>query len=161
MKKRSIIYYLFLFIISLWCANNQSLQKNHNPPNFDKLAAQGVVFTQHNSATTVCALSRAAFAPNVTLLYDQFGELFDNLKSIDISDNTIIVFTSDNGAHKEGGSNPDFFNSKFRDYKQDLLEGGINVAMIVKWPKKITSQKTTNQASAFWDIMPISKDFNF
>jgi arylsulfatase A-like enzyme len=77
-----------------------------------------------------------------------------------LDNNTIIIFTSDNGPHKEGGADPDYFDSNgiFKGYKRDLYEGGIRVPMIVRWPDKITPGTQTDHISAFWDVMPTISD---
>ena len=71
-----------------------------------------------------------------------------------------MIFTSDNGPHKEGGADPDYFNSnaEYKGYKRDLYEGGIRVPMIAVWPGKIEKGSTTEHISAFWDIMPTIAD---
>jgi arylsulfatase A-like enzyme len=103
---------------------------------------------------------RAAFAAMMTLLDDQVGELVQKVKDLGLEDNTIFVFTSDNGPHKEGGHNAKFFdsNGELRGFKRDLFEGGIRVPMIVKWPKQIQANSKTNHASAFWDVLPTFSD---
>jgi len=99
---------------------------------------------------------RATFAAMVTRLDHHVGEIMQLLEELGIADNTIVIFTSDNGPHKEGGADPDFFNSAagFRGTKRDLYEGGIRVPMIASWPRKIEPGATTDHISAFWDIMP-------
>jgi len=98
---------------------------------------------------------RAAFVAMVELLDKQVGEIVAKLEELGIRDNTMIIFTSDNGPHKEGGADPDFFNSNgpWRGYKRDLYEGGIRVPMIANWPGKIEPGQT-DHISAFWDIYP-------
>ena len=98
---------------------------------------------------------RTAFASMISILDDQVGEIIKKLKDLNIYDNTLIVFTSDNGPHREGGADPDFFNSNgiFKGYKRDLYEGGIRVPLIVHWPSKVKAGKT-DHTSAFWDFMP-------
>lgn len=98
----------------------------------------------------------AAFAAMVTLLDQHVGEIVSKLKELGIYDNTIIVFTSDNGPHKEGGADPDYFdsNGKLRGYKRDLYEGGVRVPMIIAWGDKTKAGTTSNHISAFWDILP-------
>ena len=98
----------------------------------------------------------AAFAGMVDYLDMQVGELVNKLKELGIYDNTLIVFTSDNGPHLEGGADPDYFDSNgpLRGYKRDLYEGGIRVPMIAVWANKIKAQSQTGHISAFWDIMP-------
>ena len=100
--------------------------------------------------------SHAAFAAMVNYLDDQVGELIDKLSELDLDENTIIIFTSDNGPHMEGGADPDYFDSNgiLKGYKRDLYEGGIRVPMIVWWPGKIAAGSQTNHVSAFWDVMP-------
>ncbi|MEZ4774640.1 MAG: arylsulfatase [Bacteroidia bacterium] len=98
----------------------------------------------------------AAFAAMVYLLDKQVGEIMDKLKSAGIDDNTLIIFTSDNGPHVEGGADPDYFDSNgpLKGYKRDLYEGGIRVPAIARWPGKISPGTTTDHISAFWDLMP-------
>lgn len=104
--------------------------------------------------------SHAAFAAMVTLLDRQVGDISEKLEELGIADNTIIVFTSDNGPHQEGGADPDYFDSNgiFKGYKRDLYEGGIHVPMIVKWPQIIEAGSSTDHISAFWDVMPTFAD---
>lgn len=103
--------------------------------------------------------SHAAFAAMINVLDDQVGEIVAKLKELKIDRKTLIVFTSDNGPHKEGGADPDFFDSNgpFRGYKRDLYEGGIRVPFIVWQPQKIEAGETTH-ISAFWDFMPTVAD---
>ena len=100
--------------------------------------------------------SHAAFAAMITLLDDQVGEIVSKIKELGLEDNTIIIFTSDNGPHQEGGADPNYFNSNgvLRGFKRDLYEGGIRVPMIAKWKGKIAAGSKTNHISAFWDVMP-------
>jgi arylsulfatase A-like enzyme len=88
---------------------------------------------------------------------DRFvGEVVAKLEALGLSENTMIIFTSDNGPHREGGADPDFFDSNgiFRGYKRDLYEGGIRVPTIVKWPGKVRPGSTSDHVSAFWDWLP-------
>ncbi|MCK0191211.1 arylsulfatase [Arenibacter sp. F20364] len=100
--------------------------------------------------------SHAAFAAMVSILDEQVGEIVKKVNDLGIADNTIIIFTSDNGPHLEGGADPDFFDSNgiLKGYKRDLYEGGIRVPMLVKWPKNIKPGSTTDHVSAFWDVFP-------
>lgn len=100
--------------------------------------------------------SHAAFAGMVTLLDEQVGEIVAKVKELGLEDNTLIIFTSDNGPHKEGGADPDFFDSNgiLKGYKRDLYEGGVRVPMIASWKGKIAPGTTTDHISAFWDVMP-------
>ena len=103
---------------------------------------------------------KATFAAMVTRLDQQVGEIVRLLEDLGISDNTLVIFTSDNGPHMEGGADPDFFNSsgRVRGHKRDLYEGGIRVPMIAKWPNTIAAGRKTDHVSAFWDILPTFAD---
>ncbi len=96
----------------------------------------------------------------ITRLDRDVGILLNQLKHLDIDDNTIIFFTSDNGPHKEGGSKPEFFNSSggLRGIKRDLYEGGIRVPMIVRWPGKVPAGRVSEQVWAFWDFLPTAAE---
>jgi len=100
--------------------------------------------------------AHAAFAAMVTLLDKQVGEILNKLKEMGLDKNTIVMFSSDNGPHLEGGADPDYFdsNGKLKGYKRDLYEGGIREPMIAWWPGKIEAGTTSNHVSAFWDVMP-------
>ncbi|TKG90426.1 arylsulfatase [Puteibacter caeruleilacunae] len=104
--------------------------------------------------------SHAAFAAMITLLDDHVGEIVAKVKELGIEDNTIIIFTSDNGPHLEGGADPDYFNSNgaFTGYKRDLYEGGIRVPFIASWPGQIPEGTINNHPSAFWDFLPTACD---
>lgn len=99
---------------------------------------------------------RAAFAAMITLLDDQVGEIVAKVEELGIADNTLIIFTSDNGPHQEGGADPKFFDSNgpFRGHKRDLFEGGVHVPMIAYWPSTIKAGSESNHISAFWDMVP-------
>ncbi|MFC1764282.1 sulfatase-like hydrolase/transferase [Planctomycetota bacterium] len=102
----------------------------------------------------------AAFAAMVNLLDDQVGDIIDKVTELGIAENTIIIFSSDNGPHAEGGADPDYFNSGggLRGIKRDLYEGGVRVPMIVTWPGTIAAGRETDHLSAFWDILPTLAD---
>ncbi len=100
--------------------------------------------------------SHAAFAAMVTLLDEQVGEIMEKIRTLGLAEKTLVIFTSDNGPHLEGGADPDYFNSNgiFRGYKRDLYEGGIRVPTIAWWPGKIAANSRTDHLSAFWDVYP-------
>ncbi len=102
----------------------------------------------------------AAFAAMVTLLDKQVGEVLNKLKELGIEENTLVIFSSDNGPHQEGGADPDYFesNGPLKGNKRDLYEGGIRVPMIARWTGKIVAGSKTDHISAFWDIMPTLAD---
>ena len=80
----------------------------------------------------------------------------DLLKELGIDRNTIVMFSSDNGPHYEGGADPRFFKSAgpLKGAKRSLHEGGIRVPFIVRQPGKVRAGTTSDHPSAFWDVMP-------
>lgn len=95
-------------------------------------------------------------AAMITRMDAHVGQLVDQLKQLGLDDKTLIVFTSDNGPHKEGGADPAFHKASgpLRGIKRDLYEGGIRVPMIVRWPGKVKAGTTSSLPSAFWDVLP-------
>jgi arylsulfatase A len=104
----------------------------------------------------------AVFASMITRLDYQVGEILALIDELGIAENTLVIFTSDNGPHTEAGADPDFFgsNGPFKGTKRDLYEGGIRVPMIAWWPGKIEPGTVTGHVSAFWDIMPTLADIS-
>lgn len=100
--------------------------------------------------------SHAAYAAMVHLMDEQVGEILEKVRALHLEDNTLIIFSSDNGPHLEGGGDPDYFNSNgiLRGYKRDLYEGGIRVPFIARWKSRIQPGRVSAHVSAFWDIMP-------
>ncbi len=98
----------------------------------------------------------AAFAGMMTLVDDQVGEILDLLKELDLDQDTLVMLSSDNGPHQEGGHDPEFFNSNgpLRGHKRDLYEGGIRAPLLARWPGKIKPHSTSNLVSAHWDMLP-------
>lgn len=104
--------------------------------------------------------AHAAFAAMVKILDDQVGAIRQKLEDLGLAENTLIIFTSDNGPHLEGGADPDFFDSNgpLQGYKRDLYEGGIRVPMIATWPGRIAAGTESDHISAFWDVWPTLAD---
>ena len=98
----------------------------------------------------------ATFATMVTRLDNYVGQVMERLKALGLDKNTLVIFTSDNGPHTEGGADPAFFNSAggLRGVKRDLYEGGIREPFIARWPGKIKAGSTNSFQGAFWDILP-------
>ena len=96
------------------------------------------------------------FAAMITHMDRDVGRLFSLLKELKIDDNTLVIFTSDNGPHEEGGHKHEFFNSNgdLTGYKRSMHDGGIRVPMIARWPGRIEAGSTSNLPSAFWDFLP-------
>lgn len=98
----------------------------------------------------------AHYRAMVEALDGYVGRVVAALGDKGVAEDTLIVFTSDNGPHYEGGYNPRMFNSSgpLRGGKRDLYEGGIRVPMIARWPAGITKPGVSDHASAFWDFLP-------
>ena len=97
----------------------------------------------------------ASFAAMIARLDRYVGEIVKQVEEKGIANNTLIIFTSDNGPHKEGGGDPEFFNSNgmYKGIKRDLYEGGIRVPFIAYWPGKIGSS-VVDKPAALWDMYP-------
>ena len=103
---------------------------------------------------------RATYAAMISYLDEQVGDLIKKLKEINQLENTLIIFTSDNGPTYTGGADTQYFDSA-NPFKTELgwakgfvNEGGIRVPMIASWPTKIKPGSKSNQISAFQDMMP-------
>ena len=99
-------------------------------------------------------------AAMITRMDADIGKLMDKLTELKIDTNTVIMFTSDNGPHAEGGVDPKFHKSggALRGIKRDLYEGGIRVPMIVRWPAQLDGGQVSDFPWAHWDILPTAAD---
>ncbi len=102
----------------------------------------------------------AAFAGMMVKMDEGVGELLALLEELGIDEHTVVMFTSDNGPHREGGHQPDFFNSNgpFSGYKRDLTDGGIRMPFLVRWPGRIEAGAVSDHISAHWDFLPTACD---
>lgn len=99
---------------------------------------------------------RAALAAMITRLDRTVGEVMDAIKQLGIDDNTLVIFSSDNGGQAVDGPDLEFFrgNGPLRGAKGTLYEGGLRVPLVARWPGKIAPGTTSEQVVAFWDVMP-------
>jgi len=99
------------------------------------------------------------YAGMVSRMDKQIGEIIELLKQQGLDENTIVIFTSDNG-HAYDNVQQEFFNSNgpFRGKKRDLYEGGIHVPLAVRWPARIKPNAKSDHISAFWDLLPTLAD---
>jgi arylsulfatase A-like enzyme len=103
---------------------------------------------------------RAALAGMISRLDADVGRILTLLEELDIDERTLVLFSSDNGPHAEGGATPEFFDSSggLRGIKRDLYEGGIRVPLIARWPGQIRAGAVSDHVSAFWDFLPTCAD---
>ena len=92
------------------------------------------------------------YAANISYLDREVGKLMDKLKALGLEENTLVIFTSDNGADA-----PDSFertaNAPLRGRKRDLYEGGVRVPHIAYWKGTIAPGRVSSHVSAFWDFL--------
>lgn len=123
------------------------LEQFKNDKNF-----KGADGSRYNAVANV----HAQFAAMITRLDSYVGEIMQKLEEKGLADNTLVIFSSDNGPHEEGGADPSFFgrDGKLRGLKRSCHEGGIRVPFIAKWPGKIPAGVVNDHQLAFYDIMP-------
>ena len=103
---------------------------------------------------------RATYAAMISTLDEQVGEIVKKLKDLGLYENTLIVFTSDNGPTNTGGADTRYFKSSTpfkaeRGWSKGYLhEGGIRVPMIASWPGRIAPGTVSDHLSVFYDVMP-------
>lgn len=96
------------------------------------------------------------FAAMIRNIDRDVNRVLTTLKQLGLDENTLVIFSSDNGPHKEGGHSAEFFQSSgaVRGTKRDVYEGGIRVPFIARWPGTIPAGTTSDHISAFQDVMP-------
>jgi uncharacterized sulfatase len=129
-------------------ANNEASRQGMEVPSLDPYADKDWPEPQKAHAAMITRMDR------------DVGRLMAKLKELGIDERTVLLFTSDNGPHKEGGADPEFFNSSgpLRGYKRSMHDGGIRVPMIVRQPGRIEAGRTTDHVCAFWDFLPTAAE---
>jgi len=132
------------FTATLPHANNEARDEGMEIPDFGEYAAKDWPDAQKGHAAMISRLDR------------DVGRILNELKEFGLDQNTMVLFTSDNGPHREGGADPDFFNSSgpLRGIKRDLYEGGIRVPLIARLPGRIPEGVVSGHVGAFWDMLP-------
>ncbi|MBC9797083.1 arylsulfatase [Sinomicrobium weinanense] len=102
---------------------------------------------------------KAAYAAMVSSIDHYTGQVLQQLREKGIDKNTLVIFSSDNGTHVEGGRSMDdvaFFNSSsnYKGVKRDMYEGGIHEPFIVRWPGQVKPGQESDHIAAFWDVLP-------
>ena len=103
---------------------------------------------------------RAAYAAMITRMDEGIGGILRALDEVGVAENTVVIFTSDNGPTFNGGTDSEYFASTggLRGLKTMLYEGGIRVPLIVRWPGHVAPGAVSDHVSAFWDYMPTLAD---
>jgi len=146
-KNKNKPFFLYL-AFTIPHANNEAGNKGMEVPSLEPYADKDWPDPQKGHAAMI------------TRMDGDIGRLMAKLKALGIDENTFVFFSSDNGPHKEGGADPDFFCSSgpLRGYKRALYEGGIRVPTIARWPGKIKAGSINDHISAFWDFLPTCCD---
>lgn len=99
-------------------------------------------------------------AAMITRLDADIGKLLAKLREHGLDEKTVVIFSSDNGPHQEGGNKVEFFNSSgpFRGFKRNLTDGGIRVPTIVRWTGTAKPGTVSDHVWAFWDFLPTACD---
>ncbi|MBW3540681.1 MAG: arylsulfatase [Planctomycetes bacterium] len=124
-------------------ANNEAGKQGMEVPDYGLYAETDWPDAQKGTAAMISRLDR------------DVGRVLEALKRHGIDEQTVVMFSSDNGPHREGGNNPDFFDSNgpLRGIKRDLYEGGIRVPMIVRWPGHVPPGRTSDHIGYFGDFL--------
>lgn len=110
---------------------------------------------QQGNRYNATPIAHAQFAAMITRLDYMVGDIMNKLEEKGMADNTVLIFTSDNGPHEEGGADQDFFNRDglLKGLKRSTHEGGIRIPFIVRWPAKIKAGQKSDFKFAFYDLM--------
>ena len=102
----------------------------------------------------------AAYAAMVSRLDKYVGEILDLMKAKKLDKNTLVLFSSDNGPHREDGNDPEYFNSNgsLKGIKRDLYEGGIREPLIAYWKGTVQPKTLNTNVAAMWDLFPTFLD---
>ena len=129
---------------------------NYYVRKFDEVAQQPGPVKNDGEKHRFEPYPHAAFATMVSRLDTYTADILKAIKEEGIEENTLVIFTSDNGPHRENGGDPDFFNNHgiLRGIKRDMYEGGIRVPFIAYWKGKIQAG-VSNQPAVFYDLYPL------
>jgi arylsulfatase A-like enzyme len=142
-RNRDRPFFLYL-ALTIPHANNEAGDKGMEVPAFESYADMDWPEPQKGHAAMITRMDR------------DIGTLLGKLQKLGLDRDTLVMFSSDNGPHREGGADPRFFTSAgpLRGIKRDLYEGGIRVPLIARWPGRIRPGSVSEHVSAFWDFLP-------
>ena len=135
----------FLYLpLTIPHANNEAGNEGMEVPELGAYAGEAWPAPQRGTAAMITRMDAG------------IGRLLDRLEDHGVADQTIVIFTSDNGPHREGGNDPDFFDSNgpLRGIKRSMHDGGIRVPLIVKWPGQVAAGARVDGAWGFVDMVP-------
>lgn len=143
MQNRTRPFFVYL-ALTIPHANNEAGDQGMEVPDLGEFKDKDWPAPQKGHAAMITRMDRG------------IGQILELLEDLKLADNTIVMFSSDNGPHAEGGNDPDFADSNgpLRGIKRDLYEGGIRVPLLVRWPDKVFPGSISGHVSAFWDVMP-------
>ncbi len=100
------------------------------------------------------------YAAMITRLDAHIGQILALLEQLGLQEDTLVLFSSDNGPHEEGGTTAEFFDSNgpLQGIKRDLYDGGVRVPMIARWSGKIKPGQINHQPFALWDFLPTATE---
>ncbi|MGD0252192.1 MAG: sulfatase-like hydrolase/transferase [Verrucomicrobiota bacterium] len=161
-KKGQYIPDLFMTMAMNFIKNNQPDQFNRYRPFFLLLnykipgTGRGQVPTDAPYSNEPWPQPEKNKAAMIARLDGYIGQLLEQLQQLDLTNDTVIFFTSDTGPGKNAGVDPNFFKSAgpFRGGRGELCEGGLRVPMIVHWPGKIPAGQISDFPWAAWDFLP-------
>ncbi|MEY2880666.1 MAG: hypothetical protein RLZZ15_3046 [Verrucomicrobiota bacterium] len=140
-------FFLFVSLVTPHANNERSreLGEGNEVPDQGSYAGKPWKETEKNHAAMVSRLDR------------DVGALFAHLKKLGLDERTLVMFSSDNGPHREGGPdyNPEFFGASgpLRGIKRSLTDGGIRVPFLARWPAKIKAGIVSDHVGYFGDLM--------
>lgn len=114
-------------------------------------------FTAANGGYTPHFTPRAAYAAMISYLDSDVGQLMTLLDELKLADNTLVVFSSDNGTtHLDQEVDYAFFKSvgELRGLKGSLYEGGVRVPTLIRWPGQVDAGSRSHRVSGFEDWLP-------